>query len=84
MQTLSDVGRIVGASYHRFGDRQSNCDISRSTLYPSCFLCAGQSAKIILPTENHALLPGGYAAFYQYVKRDFEGESYLDHIGPAQ
>jgi hypothetical protein len=44
----------------------------------------GQSAKIILPTENHALLPGGYAAFYQYVKRGFEGESYLDHIGPAQ
>ncbi len=34
----------------------------------------GQSATIILPTENHALLTGENAAFYQYVKRDFEGE----------
>ena len=37
------------------------------------FSALGQSAKIILPTENHALLTGDYAAFYQYVKRDFEG-----------
>jgi len=32
-----------------------------------------QAPKIILPTENHALLEGDSAAFYQYVKRDFEG-----------
>jgi murein DD-endopeptidase MepM/ murein hydrolase activator NlpD len=32
-----------------------------------------QAPKIILPTENHALLEGDNAAFYQYVKRDFEG-----------
>jgi murein DD-endopeptidase MepM/ murein hydrolase activator NlpD len=35
----------------------------------------GQAVNIILPTENHALLTGDYAAFYQYIKRDFEGES---------
>jgi len=38
------------------------------------FSALGQSAKIILPTENRALLTGDYASFYQYVKRDFEGE----------
>ena len=38
------------------------------------FSALGQSAKIILPTENHALLTGDNASFYQYVKRDFEGE----------
>jgi len=38
------------------------------------FSALGQSAKIILPTENHALLTGDYAAFYQYVKRDFDGQ----------
>src|ERR1700693_1255993 len=38
------------------------------------FSVLGQSAKIILPTENHALLTGDYASFYQYVKRDFEGQ----------
>ena len=38
------------------------------------FSALGQSAKIILPTENHALLAGDYAAFYQYVKRDFDGQ----------
>jgi murein DD-endopeptidase MepM/ murein hydrolase activator NlpD len=39
------------------------------------FSALGQSAKIILPTENHALLTGDNAAFYQYVKRDFEGKA---------
>jgi murein DD-endopeptidase MepM/ murein hydrolase activator NlpD len=38
------------------------------------FSAMGQPAKIILPTENHALLTGDKAAFYQYVKRDFQGE----------
>ena len=38
------------------------------------FLSPGKSATLILPTENHALLSGENAAFYQYVKRDFEGE----------
>lgn len=38
------------------------------------FPLLGQSATIILPTENHALLNGENAAFYQYVKRDFEGD----------
>jgi murein DD-endopeptidase MepM/ murein hydrolase activator NlpD len=37
------------------------------------FSVLGQSPAIILPTENHALLTGDNAAFYQYVKRDFEG-----------
>src|ERR1700730_7089899 len=32
-----------------------------------------QPVNIVLPTENHALLSGDNAAFYQYVKRDFEG-----------
>src|SRR6476659_6996321 len=31
--------------------------------------------NLILPTENHALLNGDNAAFYQYVKRDFEGQA---------
>jgi murein DD-endopeptidase MepM/ murein hydrolase activator NlpD len=39
------------------------------------FSALGQSVNIVLPTENHALLQGDNAAFYQYVKRDFEGES---------
>src|ERR1700722_12458504 len=34
-----------------------------------------QPVNIVLPTDNHALLSGDNAAFYQYVKRDFEGES---------
>jgi murein DD-endopeptidase MepM/ murein hydrolase activator NlpD len=34
-----------------------------------------QPVNIILPTENHALLNGDNAAFYQYVKRDFEGQT---------
>ena len=33
----------------------------------------GQPVNIALPTENHALLTGDNASFYQYVKRDFEG-----------
>ncbi len=33
-----------------------------------------QPVNIILPTENHALLNGDNAAFYEYVKRDFEGQ----------
>src|ERR1700675_2052258 len=37
------------------------------------FSALGQSVNIILPTENHGLLTGDNAAFYQYVKRDFEG-----------
>jgi murein DD-endopeptidase MepM/ murein hydrolase activator NlpD len=39
------------------------------------FSALGQPVNIVLPTENHALLLGDNAAFYQYVKRDFEGES---------
>src|SRR6201996_1750715 len=39
------------------------------------FSALGQPVNIVLPTENHALLNGDNAAFYQYVKRDFEGES---------
>jgi murein DD-endopeptidase MepM/ murein hydrolase activator NlpD len=39
------------------------------------FSALGQPVNIVLPTENHALLQGDNAAFYQYVKRDFEGES---------
>jgi murein DD-endopeptidase MepM/ murein hydrolase activator NlpD len=39
------------------------------------FSALGQPVNIILPTENQALLNGDNAAFYQYVKRDFEGES---------
>ncbi len=35
----------------------------------------GQPVNIVLPTENRALLSGDNAAFYQYVKRDFEGDS---------
>src|SRR5271170_8179039 len=37
------------------------------------FSARGQTVNIILPTENHGLLNGDNAAFYQYVKRDFEG-----------
>jgi murein DD-endopeptidase MepM/ murein hydrolase activator NlpD len=33
-----------------------------------------ESPKLILPTENDGLLTGNFAAFYQYVQRDFEGE----------
>jgi murein DD-endopeptidase MepM/ murein hydrolase activator NlpD len=39
------------------------------------FSALGQPVNIILPTENHALLTDDYAAFYQYIKRDFRGES---------
>jgi murein DD-endopeptidase MepM/ murein hydrolase activator NlpD len=39
------------------------------------FSALGQPVNIVLPTDNHALLNGDKAAFYQYVKRDFEGES---------
>lgn len=42
---------------------------------PLGFSALGQPVNIILPTENHALLSGDNAAFYQYIKRDFEGES---------
>src|SRR3984957_19826960 len=35
----------------------------------------GQPVNIVLPTENHGLLTGDNAAFYQYIKRDFEGIS---------
>src|ERR1700736_5388184 len=37
------------------------------------FSALGQPVNIVLPTENHGLLTGDNAAFYQYVKRDFEG-----------
>jgi murein DD-endopeptidase MepM/ murein hydrolase activator NlpD len=37
------------------------------------FSALGQPVNIILPTENQGLLTGDNAAFYQYVKRDFEG-----------
>jgi murein DD-endopeptidase MepM/ murein hydrolase activator NlpD len=37
------------------------------------FSALGQPVNIILPTENQGLLSGDGAAFYQYVKRDFEG-----------
>lgn len=33
-----------------------------------------ESPKLILPTENNGLLTGDFAGFYQYVRRDFEGE----------
>jgi murein DD-endopeptidase MepM/ murein hydrolase activator NlpD len=39
------------------------------------FSALGQPVNIILPTENHGLLSGDNGGFYQYVKRDFEGES---------
>src|SRR6202790_5414137 len=39
------------------------------------FSALGQPVNIILPTENRGLLNGDNATFYQYVKRDFEGES---------
>jgi murein DD-endopeptidase MepM/ murein hydrolase activator NlpD len=39
------------------------------------FSALGQPVNIVLPTENHGLLNGDNGSFYQYVKRDFEGES---------
>jgi murein DD-endopeptidase MepM/ murein hydrolase activator NlpD len=33
-----------------------------------------QQPVLILPTENHGLLQGDPAGFYQYVERDFEGQ----------
>ncbi len=39
------------------------------------FSAFGQPVDIVLPTENHALLSGDNAAFYQYIKRDFDGEA---------
>jgi murein DD-endopeptidase MepM/ murein hydrolase activator NlpD len=35
----------------------------------------GQPVNIVLPTDNHGLLNGDNASFYQYVKRDFEGKT---------
>lgn len=40
-----------------------------------------QQPKIILPTDNQGLLRGDYEAFYQYVKRDFEGQVSLPWEG---
>ena len=37
------------------------------------FSAFGQPVNIVLPTENHGLVTGDNAGFYQYVKRDFEG-----------
>jgi murein DD-endopeptidase MepM/ murein hydrolase activator NlpD len=37
------------------------------------FSALGQPVNLILPTENHGLLTGDNAGFYQFVKRDFEG-----------
>src|SRR3984957_10868778 len=37
------------------------------------FSAFGQPINIVLPTENHGLVTGDNAGFYQYVKRDFEG-----------
>jgi murein DD-endopeptidase MepM/ murein hydrolase activator NlpD len=51
--------------------------IARSVLLlliPPAASAPAQSAKIILPTDNHALFSGDSAAFYQYVRRDFEGQ----------
>ena len=51
--------------------------IARSVLLlliPPAASAPAQSAKIILPTDNHALFSGDNAAFYQYVRRDFEGQ----------
>jgi hypothetical protein len=51
--------------------------IARSVLLlliPPAATAPAQSAKIILPTDNHALFSGDSAAFYQYVRRDFEGQ----------
>jgi hypothetical protein len=39
------------------------------------FPALGQPVNIVLPTENHGLLTGDNAGFYQSVKRDFEGIS---------
>ena len=53
--------------------------LSSGAVLPSLLIASlgcnlhGQGLKIILPTENHALLEGNKAAFYQYVKRDFDG-----------
>ena len=46
-----------------------------ATFIQLAFSALGQPVNIALPTENHALLNGDNAAFYQYVKRDFEGVS---------
>jgi murein DD-endopeptidase MepM/ murein hydrolase activator NlpD len=43
------------------------------TLIHCGFSALGQPVNIALPTENHGLLTGDNAAFYQYIKRDFEG-----------
>jgi len=51
--------------------------IARSVLLlliPPVAAAPAQSAKIILPTDNHSLFSGDSAAFYQYVRRDFEGQ----------
>jgi hypothetical protein len=51
--------------------------IARSVLLlliPPAASAPAQSAKIILPTDNHALFSGDSAGFYQYVRRDFEGQ----------
>lgn len=40
-----------------------------------------QQPKLILPTENQGLLTGDYPGFYQYVKRDFEGQVSLPWEG---
>jgi murein DD-endopeptidase MepM/ murein hydrolase activator NlpD len=44
-----------------------------ATVLHFAFSALGQPVSIVLPTENHGLLNGDNAAFYQYVKRDFEG-----------
>src|ERR1700688_3630060 len=44
-----------------------------ATFIQFAFAALAQPVNIVLPTENHALLSGDNAAFYQYVKRDFEG-----------
>jgi murein DD-endopeptidase MepM/ murein hydrolase activator NlpD len=44
-----------------------------ATLIQLGFSALGQPVNIVLPTENHGLLTGDNAAFYQYIKRDFEG-----------
>ena len=47
--------------------------MAAATILHFGFSALGQPVNIILPTENHGLLTGDNAAFYQYVKRDFEG-----------
>jgi murein DD-endopeptidase MepM/ murein hydrolase activator NlpD len=55
-----------------FGVRFS---LAAAVMAQTGFSALGQPVNIILPTENQALLNGDNAAFYQYVKRDFEGET---------